>query len=239
MANYALILASGVGSRTGQAIPKQFISVNDKPIIIYTLEKFQECKDIDGIVVVCLQGWEEFLKTHIQQYNISKVIEIVEGGNDRLSSIFNGINSLKDVSPEDIIIQHDSIRPCVTDDIILNSIATAKDKNIAVSFTRVVDTTYISNDFKETSQTFDRDKLVRGHTPVSFTYSFAKHLIDRYKNENIENAGGCMATLALACGYKLYGSKGSDKNFKITTKDDLDIFKGLILLQEQKHNNLI
>ena len=71
MANYALILASGVGSRRGQAIPKQFISVNDKPIIIYTLEKFQECKDLDGIVVLCLQGWEEFLKTHIQQYNIS------------------------------------------------------------------------------------------------------------------------------------------------------------------------
>lgn len=239
MANYALILASGTGSRTGQAVPKQFITVNDKPIIIYTLEKFQNCKEIDGIVVVCLKGWEDFLKTYIQQYGITKVVKVVTGENDRLYSIFNGIKFLQGIKAVNIVVEHDAIRPYIDEELILDSIATAQQHNISVSFTPVVDTTYISKDFQQTTEEFNRDILVRGHTPVSFKLEFASKLISQYEAQPIEKVGGCMATLALALGHSLYGSKGNSKNFKITTKEDLEIFKGLILLEESHKNNFI
>lgn len=239
MANYALILASGTGSRTGQAIPKQFITVNDKPIFIYTLEKFQNCKEIDGIVIVCLKGWEDFVKSYCQQYGIAKVIDIVVGANDRLHSIFNGIECLQNCNDSDIIIEHDAIRPCVTEEIIVDSINTAKKHDISVSFTPEVDTIYISKDSQSTTEEFNRNILVRGHTPVSFKLQFATKLIQQYKSFPVDNAGGCIATLALALGHSVYGSNGNSKNFKITTKEDLEIFKGLILLQDSHNNNFI
>lgn len=239
MANYALILASGTGSRTGQAVPKQFITVNDKPIIIYTLEKFQNCKEIDGIVVVCLKGWEDFLKTYIQQYGLTKVVDIVSGASDRLHSIFSGLESLQKFNDVNIVVEHDAIRPCVEEDVIVDSIKTAQKHNISVSFTPEVDTIYISKNFENTTEEFNRDILVRGHTPVSFNLQFATKLMKQYQSSHIDNAGGCIATLALALGHCLYGSKGNSKNFKITTKEDLEIFKGLILLEESHKNNFI
>ena len=236
MANYALILAGGIGSRTQQSIPKQFISVNDKPIIIHTLEKFQNCDDINGIVVCCLEGWELCLETYAKQFGVSKLINIVTGGKSRLDSIEIGINKISEfASDSDIIVVHDGIRPCVENEIIVDSIKTAKDKKIAVAYLHMADTVYVTNDFKSSKESYNRENLARGQTPVSVQYKYAIEVLDKVKSNNL-NAGGCIATAVLSVGDKIYGSLGSEKNIKITTKEDIDLFKAIILFNNSKNN---
>lgn len=234
MANYALILAGGVGSRTGQSIPKQFISVNDKPIIIYTLEHFQNCKDIDGIVVCCLEGWEPFLNANAQQYGISKLKFIINQGVSRLDTIEKGVHKICEFAKdEDVIVVHDGIRPCVENDIILDSINTAKEKKIAVCYLHMADTVYVSRDFKSSNESYDRSLLARGQTPVSVQCKYATDVLNKVKEENL-SAGGCIATAVLAVGDTVYGSMGSEKNIKITTKEDIDMFKALLMYNINK-----
>ena len=120
--NIAIIIAGGVGSRMGQEIPKQFINVNDKPILIYTLEAFQKHPDIDAIEVVCIDGWEDILRAYAKQFGITKLKWVVKGGATGQESIRNGVYNLRDKCEEDdTIIIHDGIRPLV-DDFVLNDV---------------------------------------------------------------------------------------------------------------------
>ena len=234
MANYALILAGGVGSRTEQSIPKQFISVNDKPIIVYTLEIFQQCEAIDGIVVSCLDGWVEPLKSYIKQYNILKFIDVVEGGNTRLESIKKGVDKiLAHVKDDDVIITHDAVRALVTDEIIQDSCRVAYTHNLAVSLIPAVDTMYYSDDKFNIEKTMNRETLACGHTPVSVKVGFCKKLFLDLEKSGLDG-GNCIATTALVLNEKIYGSKGSSRNIKITTKEDIEIFKGIKLLEKSK-----
>ena len=120
MKNIALIIAGGVGARMGQDIPKQFINVYDRPVIVYTLEAFQNNPNIDGIEVVCLDGWHEILKAYARQFGIAKLENIVSGGKNGQDSIRNGLYDIRERHPEDdtIVLIHDAIRPMVNDDII-------------------------------------------------------------------------------------------------------------------------
>ena len=120
--NIAMILAGGCG-RTEQDIPKQFMNVYDKPLIIYTLENFERHPDIDGIAVVCLEGWHEVLKAYARQYGISKLNWILDGGADGQESTHKGITALRDVCEnDDIILVHDAIRPFITEEVIADAI---------------------------------------------------------------------------------------------------------------------
>ena len=130
MSTFALLLASGKGQRTRQDIPKQFINVYDKPIIIYTLENFQRHPDIDGIVVVCLDGWQDILRAYSRQYNITKLKGIVEGGATVQESSRNGVFAIKEqYDDDDVVVIHDGIRPMVDED--LRSSTTPAPKNIS------------------------------------------------------------------------------------------------------------
>lgn len=112
--NYAVIIAGGTGNRMGQDIPKQFINVYDKPVLIYTLEGFQQHPLIDAIEVVCIKGWEKVVEAYANQFNITKLKLITSAGNSAQESIRNGIYNLEGkVSPDDNIIIHDGIRPLV------------------------------------------------------------------------------------------------------------------------------
>ena len=120
MMNIALITAAGIGSRFKSEVPKQFIEVYDKPIIIYTLEKFQNNENIDAIIVACLNEWEEKLREYAQKYNITKLKWIVEGGNTVVDSIYNCVVELKKhCKADDVIIQHSGDR-CLVSDLIIN-----------------------------------------------------------------------------------------------------------------------
>ena len=122
--NLALIIAGGVGARMHQDIPKQFINVYDKPVIIYTLEAFQKHPNIDAIEVVCLDGWHDILRAYSKQFGITKLENIVSGGKNGQDSIRNGLYDLasRHTDPEDIVLIHDAIRPMISADIISDNI---------------------------------------------------------------------------------------------------------------------
>ena len=232
--NIALLTASGVGSRMHQDIPKQFTCVDDKPIIIYTLECFQKNPMIDEIIIACLPGWENMLKAYVAQYNITKLKNIVPGGKTGQESIFNCVCKIKELYPKDnpLIIVHDGVRAICPQDVITDSITVAQKCGNAVAIEPCNEAMLLVDDPHQTwsDRQFPRDLIKKTQTPHAF---FLDHIMSLHKKaeENGINASVATCTLAIEFGEKIYFSKGSPKNFKITTADDLDIFKALIKME--------
>ena len=123
MKKIAIIIAGGRGERMGQDIPKQFLNVGEKPVIMYTLEAFQNHPNIDGIIVVCVDGWHEILSSYAKQFNITKLVSIVSGGANGQASIKKGLDEAKILySEDDMVLIHDAIRPMISEEIISNNI---------------------------------------------------------------------------------------------------------------------
>ncbi|ECP5247122.1 2-C-methyl-D-erythritol 4-phosphate cytidylyltransferase [Campylobacter lari] len=227
--NIALIIAGGIGARMNQSIPKQFMSINDKPIIIYTLEKFEKHPAIDEIVVVSLNGWENILLSYAKQFKITKLRHITKGGDSGQESIKNGILKLKEFySDDDIVLIHDAIRPNVSEEIISDAIRVINEKGSAVSVIPCNEAMLVSNDDGINSrQTYDRQKLKRTQTPQGATLKALKDLHDKAEKMGIKDSVAT-CTLMIETGGEIYFSIGSEKNIKITTMDDIDIFKALL-----------
>ncbi|EAL4518766.1 2-C-methyl-D-erythritol 4-phosphate cytidylyltransferase [Campylobacter coli] len=227
--NIALIIAGGIGARMNQSIPKQFMSINDKPIIIYTLEKFEKHPAIDEIVVVSLNGWENLLLSYAKQFKITKLRYITKGGASGQESIKNGILKLKEFySDDDIVLIHDAIRPNVSEEIISDAIRVINEKGSAVSVIPCNEAMLVSNDDGINSrQTYDRQKLKRTQTPQGATLKALKDLHDKAEKMGIKDSVAT-CTLMIKTGGEIYFSIGSEKNIKITTMDDIDIFKALL-----------
>ena len=131
--NIALIIAGGRGMRMGQEIPKQFLTVHDKPVIAYTLEAFEKHPDVDVIAVVCVEGWDSILSAYARQYRITKLKHIFPGGENGQGSIRNGVFGLEKLyGKDDIVLIHDAIRPMVSQDIISGCIATTREHGSAI-----------------------------------------------------------------------------------------------------------
>ena len=233
MKKFAVLTAAGVGSRMGQDIPKQFLTVNNKPIIIYTMEAFQNHPDIDGIIVVCLDGWHDILEAYSRQFNIDKLVAIVGGGSTGQESIKNGVmEAKKHLSDDDMIIIHDGNRPMIDSEIISNNIAVcAKYGNAitAIPCTEVIFSIEETNDI----QMLDRDKLKRTQTPHSFILN---DLLDAFNQAEKNGLTGEVACCSLyyKLGKDIYFSAGSEKNIKLTTKDDMDIFEALLSVKREE-----
>jgi len=228
--NVAVIIAGGIGARTGQRIPKQFINVFDKPIIIYTLEQFQNHKEIDAIETVCLKGWEEVLWAYAAQYGIAKLKWVVSGGESGQESICKGLNNLQDkCSAEDIVIIHDGIRPMVEAKIISSCISTCRERGNGITALPVYEQIFKVSDEKSTDSYIPRETLRILQTPQAYRY---KILLDSYKKAYRDRIGmhpsAYANTLMADLGCTLYFSEGSTKNIKITTKDDIEIFKAML-----------
>lgn len=226
MNSVAIITAGGIGSRTNQNIPKQFLSVNDKPIILYTLLNFQNHPNIDKIVVVCLKGWEEYLLAHCKQYNITKLYKIVEGGETNFLSIKKAFDSIKsDFNDNDILIVHDGNRPCTNYEIIDECINVAKRDNFAVSYLPTNEVVYeiINGKQKE----LNRDNVFRTQTPHAVKFKICEELLSKVQKDEVKLFTG-FCSLFSHFGYDISFVRGSEKNFKITYKDDIDLFKGLV-----------
>ncbi len=226
----AIIIAGGVGSRTKQQVPKQFINVYDKPIIIYTLEQFQKHSEINKIVVVCLEGWHDVLNAYAKQYGISKLFKIVLGGNSGQESIKNGMDCLSDIcSKEDIILVHDSIRPMVSMDIISDCILKCQLFGNGVSSLPITEQIFWVKDEKSTEEYIPREQVKMIQTPQAYQYGNLKAAYEKAWKEKIGMKDSCYTNTMMAdLGEKLYFSKGSSKNIKITTKDDIEIFKAMV-----------
>lgn len=232
MANIALIIAGGVGTRMHQDIPKQFLSVNDKPVIIYTLEAFQNHPDIDAIYVACLNGWQEILKAYIKQFNITKAVTIIEGGKNGQDSIRNGVYAIaENYQEDDLIMVHDAIRPMLSADIISENIVKCKKYGNAITVIPCMEAMLKSEDEIESSESILRNSLFRAQTPQTISVGEAVKLHKEALEKGITNSVAT-CTLLLELGRKVYFAKGSELNLKITTTDDITIFKALLSMQK-------
>lgn len=224
----ALITAAGRGTRMGQDIPKQFMTVENKPLIIYTLEAFQNHPNIDAIVVVTLPGWVEVLKAYAHQFNITKMKWVVNGGETGQDSIYNGLCCLKEqLNDDDIVVIHDGNRCLVSQDIISNSLATCYTYGSAVAAIPCVEAVFRSNDGVSSTDTIPRDQLYRTQTPHSYHFGKIWWAHETAKKRGITNTTAS-CTLMQALGETVYFSHGSEENLKITTVDDMMIFKALL-----------
>ena len=230
MKNVAIIVAGGVGKRVGANIPKQFIKVFDKPILIYTLEAFEKHPLIDEIEVVCIESWIDELKRYIDFYKLNKIKYITPGGNTVQESIRNGVFNLKlKIDDNDITIIHDGIRPVVDSYVIDDVIKVAKEYGAAATSLPYNEQMFLKYDDKSTIKYIPRETLMRVSTPQAYNYKKIYEAYDKAFKEQIGIYGSSYTnTMWVELGNRLYFSKGSDKNIKITTKDDIKLFKAFI-----------
>ena len=225
--NVALILAGGSGSRTEQSVPKQFLPIDDKPIIIYTLEAFQNHPAIDAIIVASIDGWLDVLAGYARAYGITKLKWIVKGGENGQASARKALLELEPhCKEEDIVIIHDAVRPLISQEIISDCIAKARQYGSGLSAVRCQETIMRTNDGESGSDGIDRNDIMRVQTPQAYRYGKALWAHKEALNRGITNAV-YTNTLMLELGETLHFSLGSNKNIKITTLEDIDIFKAL------------
>lgn len=231
----ALLTAAGTGTRMGQDIPKQFIHVENKPIIIHTMEAFQMHPSIDAILVVTLPSWIDVLKAYAKQFNITKLRWVVEGGETGQESIYHGLQALKnELEEEDVVMVHDGNRCLVSGEIISNCLAVFRRHGSAVTAIPCVEAVFRSEDDGNSSNiSIPREQLFRTQTPHAYTLGKLLWAHAEAKKRGIENtAASC--TLMQKLGETVYFSKGSEENLKITTMDDMLMFKALLHTRKDK-----
>ena len=238
MSNIAVIVAGGVGSRMHQDIPKQFINVYDKPVIIYTLESFQKHPEVDAIEVVCIDGWHDMLWAYAKQFNITKLKWVISGGDSAQGSIAKGIYNLEgEAKEDDIIIIHDGIRPMVDETVLSDVIIKAKKYGNAVTSMPYNEQIFkvAEDDENTTLEYIPRETLRRVSTPQAYRFGLVDEKYHEAYEKNIGIAGSNYTnTMMVQLGVRLYFAAGSDKNIKLTTKDDLEMFKSYLKADKDK-----
>lgn len=228
MANVGLLIAGGSGNRMHQDIPKQFITVNERPVIVYTLEVFEKHPEIDAIAVVCIEGWHHILWAYARQFNINKLKYVVSGGKNGQDSIRNGVYELeKHFDKDDLVLIHDAIRPMVSAEIISDNIRVAREHGNAITVIPCAEAMMQTEDGTVSEGSYPRERLKRTQTPQAFRIGDICDLHRRALEAGITNSvASC--TLKIEMGGQVYFSAGSEKNIKLTTVEDIDIFKALL-----------
>lgn len=228
--NIALIIAGGSGSRMGQDIPKQFLNVYDKPVLFYTLAGFQEHPLIGAIEVVCIDGWHDVLWAYAKQFNITKLKWVISGGKTGQESIRNGVYNLEDkCKKDDIVIIHDGIRPLVDETVLTDVIEKCQKYGNAVTSMPYNEQIFLVDDEISTVKYIPRETLRRVSTPQAYKFEkldWAYH--EAFAKEIGIYGSSYTNTMMVELGERLYFAKGSDKNIKLTTKDDLELFKAYL-----------
>lgn len=219
--NIVIIVCSGIGKRMNSSIPKQFIKIKEKPIICYTIDKFENCSNIDEIIVVVNEEYIEFFKQNIViKYGYKKITKIVKGGKERLNSVYNGINVIDE--KDSIILIHDGVRPFIEEKDIVNIIKKTIKYDACVLGVKVKDTIKVceNNIIKNTP---NRDNIWIAQTPQAFKYNIIKKAYDIAIKEN--KLATDDASLVEELGYNVIMIEGDYNNIKITTQEDLNFFK--------------
>lgn len=236
---YCILMAGGVGNRVGAGIPKQFVEVLGKPVIAYTMQKLQQCSEIDAIELVCVDGFQGILKKIVDDSNITKVIKIVTGGKDYEHSIMNGVEGLKDIAAaDDVIMMHWAASPFVSDEILKDNIRVCKDRGNAMSSCSAF-LLYGTNDGDHSEKVINRDTFKTLSAPQSFLYKniveFYRQVEEKHLFDYIEaHTTSLMAELK----WPIYFSNGNQTNIKITTPEDLKLFEGYVLYEQVHSKNL-
>lgn len=230
--NIAIVLAGGSGTRVGGNLPKQFIDICGKPLIIHTLDAFNSNANIDSIIVVCREDFKSTLKTWIADFSISKVKDIISGGTTRQESVFKGLTYLKDICCEnDIVLIHDGARALVSSDIINDNIVLAKKYKAVNTVIPSSDTVIKSVDKSSIFSVPDRSELFLAQTPQSFEYGLIMKAHNvALKSESIDATDDCQLVFKL--GNKVQFAKGNKLNFKVTTPEDLILLEAILTFKK-------
>ncbi|MCI5667312.1 MAG: 2-C-methyl-D-erythritol 4-phosphate cytidylyltransferase [Oscillospiraceae bacterium] len=223
-----IILAGGIGSRVKSAIPKQYIEINDCPIIVHTIRNFEENPNIGNIVIVCLEQWVSYTQQIVEKYGFTKVKDIVVGGETGHISTRNGVYSLAGkLSDDDYVIIHDAARPIVSQSVINDLIDVAKLHDNACSAISCYETVLLTENRTSGKEQIDRNRIIRVQTPQCYKYGLIKSLYEKADRDDLHDFV-YSNTMALHYGVEIFFSKGSNSNIKITTKEDIVLFKALL-----------
>lgn len=226
--NVALLTAAGSGTRMHQEIPKQFLHVHDKPLIVHTMERFQSHPAIDAICVVTLPAWSEVLKAYARQFGIDKLRWVEPGGATGQESIRNGLEAIaRDCADETVVMIHDGNRCLVSQQIISDSLSTFAKHGSAVAAIPCVEAVFRSSDGRSSSTSIPREQLWRTQTPHTYTLKDLMWAHAEAEKRNIVNTAAT-CTLMWELGREVWFSRGSEENLKVTTQDDLHILEALL-----------
>lgn len=232
MSNVAVIFAGGTGKRMNtKSKPKQFLELHGKPILIYTLEQFDNHPEIDGIILVVLEQWIDDCKEMISKFKLRKVRAVVAGGDSAMSSQRNGLLKTKEMFTDDsVVLIHDGVRPLIDSETISKNIASVKKYGTAITVTPAIETIAIKNQSGEVGQIVERSKCELARAPQSF---FLKDIIDvhiKAENDGMEFIDS--ASMMQYYGHSLYTVEGAPENIKITTPNDFYVFRALVDARE-------
>lgn len=231
----AIIMAGGSGIRTNQAVPKQFLTVNEIPIIVYTMRNVQSIPQIDEIVVVSPTGWENFIVSYAEQFSVTKLKNVVCGGKTRYESICNGLRALSCRDNDQKVCLVDANRPLIPAEVFGDVIALLDRCDCALAVEPCYDSMFMYNEDMTITENMDRSVLCKGQGPECARLGTLLELYDSPLLDNGKELSTC--GLAIAKGKIVQAAKGHIKSFKITTADDFDLFKAF--LNQRQLNNIL
>lgn len=225
--NIALVVAGGVGTRTNNHVPKQFLTIYDKPIIVYTMENIMKAGCFDKIFVVVSSGWNDFIDSYAKQYEISSFCGTIPSGQTRLESIYNGIEYLqKNGFSDSTVAVIDANRPLIPSRVFNESIALSKECDCVIPLDNCYDSMYVADcDAQAVTSMADRSVLFKGQTPEVCVVETGYELLNKF---GYSSPSRTLTETMLMAGKNVKYVKGSALAFKITTADDIAIFKALI-----------
>lgn len=225
--NIAIILSGGVGTRMGANIPKQYIEVNNRPIISYVIEKFLAHEMIDSMIIALNEQWLEYVQGRLPE--TKKNIYFSNPGETREHTIYNALKRAQEIGggDDDIVIIHDAVRPMVSDRVITDCLDGCKKYDAAIATIDVKDTIYVCTEGECITEVPNRSKLHAGQTPEAFKLGEYLKIHDESTYEEISMVTGG-AQFAQQKGLQVFLSRGEEINFKLTTPEDLDRFTQII-----------
>lgn len=234
--NIAIIFAGGTGQRMkSEDIPKQFLRVGGKPIIIHTLEKFSKHADVDAIVISCLESWIDELKKMIEEYKIDKVLDIVPGGKNGHDSIHNAlVRAAKIANKKDIALICDGVRPMVSESLITNCIQEAVRYDSAVPVTPSIDSVLWSSDGEFCNRSMPRKEMYITQAPQGYTMEKILLAHDEAEKRGITNPISS-SELLIELGETVHLFLGDRENIKVTTPEDLFALRAEYYYSQYKH----
>lgn len=234
MKTVALILAGGIGKRMGVSLPKQFLEIKGKPVLVHTLSNFQRNDSVDSIIVVCVSDWIEYTWDLVKKYNLSKVEAIIPGGDTSHDSTRNGIFHLRrTLGKGDVVIIHDAARPILPQKAIDEMLRIAKDNGNASLAIPCYETVIYTDDQLSGNKELDRSHLMRVQTPQAYEYSSILELYERAEKEDRHDFIYA-DIVAVEYGMTVYFSKGFTNNIKITKQEDIPLCEYLMDIPEDQ-----